>query len=387
MRLSIATKLTLVVIPMVLAPLGGLAYLWYSNTRAALELQVREELQARLRQVGLRLRPFLREREMDLYDLASSPALRDYHTQLEYRLVQEADVALKKLAEHLEQFVRRREETVAEAHYLDATGRELFSATAGGIKRNGASYGRAPFFLWARELPPDTGHTDTVEWSESLQISVLRLALPVFNEWKEFRGVVVLDIPMSYFTGILAGALAGRPGTSFLVDENGIILGPRGAAESLATLWKGPGKLSAILRIYPETPQVVDLSDGGRGLVVREAIGAQGWAVGVLAPLAETEGRVRAFTESTLAYGSVGVVVLVLAVVLVARGASRRVRRLQAATAQLAEGNFALRMPAEGTDEVGETGWRNPWPAGTASCRRGPRRRSADGKSSRSSIP
>ena len=48
--------------------------------------------------------------------------------------------------------------------------------------------------------------------------------------------------------------------------------------------------------------------------------------------------------------------ILVLAVVLVARGASRRVRRLQAATAQLAEGDFGLRMPAEGTDEVGDLG-------------------------------
>ena len=64
----------------------------------------------------------------------------------------------------------------------------------------------------------------------------------------------------------------------------------------------------------------------------------------------------RALTQSTLAYGSAGAVVLVLAVVLVARGASRRVRRLQAATAQLAEGHFGLRMPAEGTDEVADLG-------------------------------
>ena len=76
----------------------------------------------------------------------------------------------------------------------------------------------------------------------------------------------------------------------------------------------------------------------------------------MLAPLDETEGPVRALTQSTLAYGSAGAVVLVLAVVLVARGASRRVRRLQAATAQLAEGDFGLRMPAEGTDEVGDLG-------------------------------
>jgi signal transduction histidine kinase/ActR/RegA family two-component response regulator len=354
MRLRIATKLTLVVIPLVLIPLGGLAYLWYSTTKAALERQVREELQVRLHQVGLRLRPFLRERELDVYDLASSPTLRDYHTQLEYRLVQEADVALKKLAEHIAQFVRRREETVSEARYLDQNGRALVSASRRGVERGGASYENAPFFQRARGRQPDAGPVVSLESADGVQ--VLRLALPVYNEWKEFRGVVVLDLPVSYFTATLAGALTGRPGASFLVDENGAILGPPGAAESLAARWPGRGELSAILRTPPSDPRIVDLTDGGRGLLVREPVGAYGWSVGVLTPLAETEGSVRALTQSTLAYGSGGAVVLVLAVVLVARGASRRVRRLQTATAQLAQGNFGMRMPAEGTDEVGDLG-------------------------------
>jgi signal transduction histidine kinase/ActR/RegA family two-component response regulator len=353
MRLRIATKLTLVVIPLVLIPLGGLAYLWYSTTKAALERQVREELRVRLRQVGLRLRPFLRERELDVYDLASSPTLRDYHTQLEYRLVQEADVALKKLGEHMVQFVHRREETVSDARYLDQNGRELVSGRHRRA-RAGASYEGAPFFRRARGRQPDAGPVTSLEQAEGVQ--VLRLALPLYNEWKEFRGVVVLDLPVSYFMATLAGALTGRPGTSFLVDENGAILGPPGAAESLAARWKGRGELSTLLRTPPSEPRVVDLTDGGRGLLVREAVGTYGWSVGVLAPLAETEGSVRVLTQSTLAYGTVGAVVLVLAVVLVARGASRRVRRLQTATAQLAEGNFGLRMPAEGTDEVGDLG-------------------------------
>src|SRR5262245_36675957 len=172
MRLRIATKLTLVVIPLVLIPLGGLAYLWYSTTRSALELQVREELQARIRQVGFRLRPFLRERELDLYDLASSPALRDYHTQLEYKLVQEADVALKKLAEHVEQFFRRRDEFVAEARFLDQAGRELVSATDRGVRRTGINFGREPFFQQVKKLRPDSGFYVSVEQSESLRIPV-----------------------------------------------------------------------------------------------------------------------------------------------------------------------------------------------------------------------
>src|SRR5262245_57555000 len=146
-RIGIATRLTLVVIPLVLVPLGALAYFWYSSTKAAMELQVREELQVRLRQVALRLRPFLRERELDLYDLASSPALRDYITQLEYKLVQEADVALKKLSDHFVQFVSRRDEVVAEVRYLDQTGRELVSATNRGVKNTRANYASAPFFL------------------------------------------------------------------------------------------------------------------------------------------------------------------------------------------------------------------------------------------------
>ena len=82
-----------------------------------------------------------------------------------------------------------------------------------------------------------------MEKSDSLQITVLRLALPVYNEWKEFRGVMVVDLPLSYFTSTLAGALTGRPGTSFLVDGSGAILGPPGATESLDARWKGPGEL------------------------------------------------------------------------------------------------------------------------------------------------
>ena len=355
-RFGIVTRLTLVVIPLVLLPLGGLVYVWYSSTKATLEVQIREELQVRLRQVALRLKPFLRERELDLYDLTSSPALRDYQTQLEYRLVQEADVALKKLSDHFAQFLSRRDEVVAEARYLDETGKVLVSATAHGVKPSTARYANAPFFRRAKSLPPDSGVLASVEQSESLRIAVLRLALPVYNDWKEFRGVMVVDLPMSYFTSTLAGALTGRPGTSFLVDGGGTILGPTGSAETLAERWRGPGELGEILRTPPGDPQIVDLAGGGHGLLVRAVVGAHGWTVGVLAPLAEIEAPVRVLTQSTLAYGSAGAIVLVLAVVMVARGASRRVRRLQAATAQLAKGHFGLRMPAEGSDEVGDLG-------------------------------
>src|SRR5262245_39142006 len=357
MRLRIATKLTLVVIPMVLAPLGGLAYLWYSNTRAALELQVREEMKARLRQVGLRLRPFLRERELDLYDLASSPALRDYQTQREYRLVQEADVALQKLAEHVAEFVKRREEFVTEARYVDETGRELVSATTAGVRRSGsAGYDQAPFFQQAKSLGSGAGPHSSVERSESRGASVLRLSLPLYNEWKEFRGVIVLDLPISYFTAVLAGALTGRQGASFLADDKGVILGPPGVAETLNALWKDPDEFPSSFAVQPGVPEIVELRSGGHGLLVRETVGAYGWTLGVLAPLAESDGRVRTLTQSTVFYGSAGAVVLVLAVVLVARGASRRVRRLQAATAQLAQGNFGFHVPVEGTDEVGDLG-------------------------------
>ena len=123
----------------------------------------------RLRQVALRLKPFLRERELDLYDLTSSPALRDYQTQLEYRLVQEADVALKKLSDHFAQFLSRRDEVVAEARYLDETGKELVARDRPWRQAEQHAATRdAPFFQRARALSPDSGVLASVEQSESL---------------------------------------------------------------------------------------------------------------------------------------------------------------------------------------------------------------------------
>ncbi len=150
MRPRIATKLTFLLIPLILLPFGSLAYYWYSSTRAALEAQVRDEFQARLRQFGLRLRPFLRERALDLEDLATSPVIEDYHTQLEYRLLEEAEVARRKLADYLVEFARRRRGFVADIRYLNERGIEVAGATPDGLHPGQHDRSQMPFFQRAR---------------------------------------------------------------------------------------------------------------------------------------------------------------------------------------------------------------------------------------------
>jgi signal transduction histidine kinase/DNA-binding response OmpR family regulator len=360
LRLSIAAKLALLVTPLVLVPFVGIGYVWYSSTKAALETQLREELQARLRQVVLRLRPFLHERELDLEDIASLPLLDDYHAQLDYGLTQEAQVTLEKLTEHFEQLARRREGILAEVRYLDDRGIELVSATAHWARRVRVDRSGSRSFQRARGAQPGSPETATVERSETLAFDVLRLTRPVRNKWGEFRGLVVLDLPVSYLTDTLANAMTGRPGTPFLVDANGDVLGPPGAEAVLRTVWSGPDELTMLLRSPSRSPQLVHLPDGQRALLVRESLGAawslaaSGWSVGVLAPLTESEGRVHELTRFALTYGGGAVLVLLLSVTLVARAASRRVRRLQSATAQLAQGNFAMRLPPAGHDELGD---------------------------------
>ncbi len=355
-RLPIATKLALLVIPLVLVPFVGIGYVLYSTTRATLEVQLQEDLQARLRQVGLRLRPFLQERELDLDDIASLPLLIDYDTQIEYRLVQEAEVTLQKLAEHLGQFVGRRGSVVAEVRYVDHHGTELIRANAAGVHRGGPDQSRLPYFQRARAMPPRGGRLVSVERSESLGVDVLRLARPIYSKWQEFRGVVVLDVPVAHFAGMLADALAGRQAVTFIADASGVVLAPDGAADALAAAGRPPARLAALLRDPVAPPELVHLRDGSRGLLVWTPVETLGWSLGALTAFSETEARVRALTRFALRYGGGAVLVLVLAVTLVARAASRRVRRLQAATAQLMHGNFALRVPADGRDELGDLG-------------------------------
>ena len=356
-RLRIATKLALLLVPLLLLPFATLGYFWYSATRSELEEQVRGELQARVRQFGLRLRPFLRERELDLHDIANSPAVTDYHTQIEYRLLEEAEVARTKLADYLGAFARVRREFVAQVRFLDEQGKEVAAATPDGIRRDRLTRFDLPFFQQARKAAPGAVLTLAGERSESLQIEVLRLGEPIYNRWNEFRGLLVVELSMQYIYTMLAEVLAGREGTHFLLGKGGGLLGPPGAQDALSAQWAGPRSLTPSLRSLAassEAIQTVDLKGGQRAILVHGPVGLHGWSVGTLVSLAGTEGRVNALTRTAVTYGVIAGCFLIGVAALVAQGASRRVRRLQIATAQVARGHFSLRLPTQARDELGD---------------------------------
>jgi signal transduction histidine kinase/ActR/RegA family two-component response regulator len=362
-RTGIATKLALILIPLLILPFGILGYFWYTKTRAQLEAGVRGELQARLSQFGARLRPFLRERDLDLSDIASSPVIEDYHAQLEYRLREEAEVARKKLVDYLVKFARARGNFVGQVRYLDQKGMEVAGATPEGAHRHLVDRSGLPIFQRAARSAPEGRFPIEVDWSDTLGTQILRLGAPIFNQWKEFRGMVLLDIPMDSIYRMLDEALEGRPGTlSYLIDKDGGILGPPDAREELER--RGPRGLKETRRSLDrkdESTQVVELAGGGRGLLVLVALRSkrtQGtepdWAAGILTPLTEIYAPVAALTRDTTIYGGIACFLLLVTAGLVAQGASRRVRRLQMATAQVAEGNFVLRLPEDARDELGD---------------------------------
>ncbi len=357
MRTRIATKLAFLLIPLLILPIGILGYYWYTTTRNELEAQVRVDLQSRLRQFGARFRPFMRERELDLSDIASSPAVEDYHTQLEYRLLEEAEVARAKLADFFAKFAGVRQDFVGQVRFLDRKGIEVVAATPYGASHERRDRSELPLFGQARTGSPGKILGPTVERSDTLGIDVLRLAYPIHNQWREFRGVLIMDLRMEYIYGTLQEALAGRQGTAFLTDKDGGILGPPNAREVLEAWWAGPRGLEATLRSLGargEGIQEAAVAGGGRGLLVHAPLGANDWTAAILAPLAETEASVAALTRFTFTSSIIAGLVLLAAAMAVAKRASRRVRRLQVATAQVAQGNFALRLPEAARDELGD---------------------------------
>jgi signal transduction histidine kinase/DNA-binding NarL/FixJ family response regulator len=236
--------------------------------------------------------------------------------------------------------------------YIDERGIELIGASSQWVRRSGADRSQMPFFREARTAPVGSVPAPAVARSETTATDVLRLVRPLHDQWGAFRGLVVLDLPLSYFTTTLADALGAREGTRFLMDPAGNVLAPPGAAEELSAAW--PGGSSSLLGTPPGQPRYVQLVGGTRAVLVREPIDPPGWSVGILAPLVHSEARVQALTRFALTYGGGSALLLVLVVALVARTASRRVRVLQAATAQLARGDFSVRLPASGHDELGD---------------------------------
>lgn len=219
------------------------------------------------------------------------------------------------------------------------------------------------------QIPRELGKT---EWSEPYfdegggNILMATCSVPFYetiNNQKRFSGIVTADISLKRLTDIVSSIKILKTGYGFLLSRTGTFLAhPRQDIimnESLFSLAEARG--SRELRDIGRR-----MTAGESGLISFQTItGVQswvyyvplqhvGWTLGVVFPKGEMLADIRRLTLATAGIGIGGILLLMIAVIVIAKSISNPIQALAAASDKISAGDFETQLPKpRSRDEVG----------------------------------
>ncbi|MGR8981449.1 MAG: SpoIIE family protein phosphatase [Gammaproteobacteria bacterium] len=232
------------------------------------------------------------------------------------------------------------------------------------------SYRHLPYLYWDwYQIPRELGQ---LEWSEPFfdegagNILMSTCAIPFYKEIngrKQLQGIVTADVSLEALTELISSVKILRTGYAALLSRNGMILThPMKDAIMNETFFS--------IAEARQDPWMRELGRkmirGESGFVLYKSlvgfaswmyytpIPSTGWTLAVLFPEKELMENVRKLSMTMAAMGFVGILLLTLAVISIARAIIKPLRSLTAATDEIASGNFDVALPAaRSNDEVG----------------------------------
>jgi methyl-accepting chemotaxis protein len=193
------------------------------------------------------------------------------------------------------------------------------------------------------------------------RMNLVSLVVPMFNRDKAFLGIAGIDIPMDAIQKMVAEDVLYRSGTLTLYSANGTVAGAREAAaigkkasetESGRVLQDRLGSADPFA-LQRKSAKGADMLTIGVPFPIG---GTQTrWTVVADIPVSEVLGPVRSLILLIILVGAIAVVVIVGAVVLIARSIARPLAMGASFAKQIAEGNLTSTLDV-GTrrDEIGE---------------------------------
>jgi sigma-B regulation protein RsbU (phosphoserine phosphatase) len=219
------------------------------------------------------------------------------------------------------------------------------------------------------QISRETGRT---EWTEpyygdsGTNILMATCSVPFYDTaggTRRLRGIVVSDVSLEWLTAMVASIKVLKSGYAFLLSRNGTIV-THPAREmimnetifSLAEARSDP-ELRALGRkmIRGETDFIpyTDIS-GRKSWLYYAPIPSVGWTLAVVFPEAELLAQVKTLSLTGAIMGIVGIFLLTIAVVFIARSITTPLHALAGATAAIANGDFDVELPqVRSNDEVG----------------------------------
>ena len=314
-------KLLAAIIPVVILAVSGIVWLQYHMARREILAAINKEALSLAQRISTNIDDLLDQRQRDLLTLAETPQISDYYHNIDFGLLDEAEAYRKELYQYFKRFSERNL-VYARIVFVDQNGLvvSLYDARSAQATRVQAM-GRE--FISAKEARPGNWLASSVEDLAGVG-PVIYYAKPIFDEHKEFKGVLTLCYDLTQMRSLLGNIVVGRRGRAYVQVEEGRSLEGRALAGAGLEL-----------------------------LTVSSAVKNRPWTVVVEAPLDDFLGPLRTVRDAallTLFMGLAGLVVLILFLV---RSITRPISVLVAAAGKIGSGDFSQRIPDWGGDELG----------------------------------
>ena len=248
-------------------------------------------------------------------------------------------------------------------YYFREKGKIVFS-------RLEKTYQQVPYLYWDwYQIPRELGK---LEWSEPYfdegggNILMSTCSVPFYlraGGTKQLKGIVTTDISLDSLTALIASVKILKTGYAALFSRNGMILAHplkdtimNETIFSIAEARNDPSLRELGKKMIRGESGFIHHTrlSGFRSWMYYAPIPSTGWTLAVVFPEAELLENVRKLSTTMAAMGFIGILLLTLAVIYIARAIIKPLQLLTTATDEIASGNFDVALPTvRSNDEVG----------------------------------
>jgi len=356
-RFSISVKLLIVILPLVCLPIATVGYFSIHESVERVNRLVRHEQMVAVKATANKINDIFYYCRMDLETISRLPVLEDYYIARSFRLGVESEFNYDNIVRLFKDFISRTP-YYYQIRYIDNQGQELIKVKKeGAIKHDLQNQRERKFFKSARDLKPKDIYISDILYSPSRKGFVIHCVKSFYSGWREFAGVVAIDVDYEKVIDIVKSIHIGARGYAFLIDQLG---------RNIAHPFFKPYTYN--LENYPD-PSLKDLVldmmageigwksyffQGEKKVAAFAFIPIMSWALAVSIPSAEFRKEAQAIQTAVIQVVIITLVLTVAGVTLLSYYLLRPVRNLVMATNRIANGDLRYEIPIQTRDELGE---------------------------------
>lgn len=341
---------------MVCIPISAVGYFAIQESGERVNRLVRQEQRVAVRATANIISTIFTNCRIDLETISRLPILEDYHIARSFRLTAEAEFNHDNIVRLFHDFILRTP-AYFQIRYIDHDGQELIKIRREGAAKDLKDQSGQPFFKNSRQLKMLTMVTSDIMPSPLNHGFVIHYAMPFYGGWKEFAGLIVIDLDFNKIVDLVRHIHVGDKGYAFLIDQYG-----RNLVHPLFEPYR------YTLETYPDLSLrnlVLDMMAGESGwksysfqgedkVAAFEPVKGTGWSLAVAIPTEEFTKEAYALRNRVIQFVLIAILFTIIGVSILSYFLLRPVRNLVTATDRIANGDLSQDIPVQSRDELGD---------------------------------